>query len=506
MVSNFRPTANAFSRLWLIENRASPARVPSYEGQWMAGSVSWSQGDITKIEVPDDERYGAFRTIAKIVGQQGNPTLPVTARYARDVQSTLLRLARLRCDHDLQIHIGQCQNPQQFNDGWDKVLVLEAARPSDYSTTDIGALQSDQNAVVNEDVPFEGEDFYEIVRKTFSEQAGSQIVQEIIGVVVCDTVQCGECGIPSGGCDVVFAVTLSNAGSPGLAAEVIFTQNGGTSWLDTLVDTLAANEDPNGLACVGINLVIISEDSESLHYAPIADILTQTETWTEVTTGFVATNGPLAIYSLSPRHTWIVAENGYVYFTADPTSGVSVQDAGIATTEDLNAVHAFNSQNVVAVGANNAVIVTRNGSDWTVLTGPNPGVVLNTVFMRSENEWMVGDAGGQLWYTQDGGVSWTEKTFPGSGSGSVRDIRFSTPSVGYMAHSTSTPAGRILATIDGGNSWYVLPEAAGLTIPTNDYVGSLAVCDSNPNVMYGGGLAGNGTDGFLVKLAPSSVS
>lgn len=503
MVTTFRPIVSGYSRLWLIENRAGPANTPAYEGQWRAGALSWSQGDITQIQVPDDERYGVFRTVSKVVGQKGNPSLPVIARYERDARSTLLRLAGLSCDHDLQLHIGLCQNPQDENTGWDKILVLPGARLSDYGTSELGALSQDENAVVNEEVTFEGiEDPYEIVKLTAAEQAASAIVQEILAVIVCDSVQCGDCGVPSDGCSVVFAVTLTAGGSPGLAAEVIYTEDGGTNWSDTNVSTLAVNEDPNDLACVGTNLVVISEDSESLHYAPIADILDAAETWAEVTSGFVAANGPLAIYSLSPRHTWIVGENGYVYFTSDPTSSVEVQDAGVATTENLNDVHAFNSRNIVAVGANNAVIVSRNGSDWSAVTGPSVGAALNCIFMRSEDEWFVGDAGGQLWYTRDGGTNWTEKTFPGSGSGVVRDIKFPKPGVGYLAHSTSTPAGRILRSNDGGYSWYVLPEAVGVNLPANDYVAALGVCDSDPNVCYGGGLADDAADGYLVKLSP----
>jgi hypothetical protein len=82
----------------------------------------------------------------------------------------------------------------------------------------------------------------------------------------------------------------------------------------------------------------------------------------------------------------------------------------------------------------------------------------------------------------------------------VRDIKFSTPTVGYLAHSIVGPAGRILRTIDGGYSWYVLPEAT-TTFPANDYVSSLAVCEEDPNVVFGGGLADDGTDGFFVKAS-----
>jgi photosystem II stability/assembly factor-like uncharacterized protein len=393
--------------------------------------------------------------------------------------------------------MGKCQNPSDFNGGWDKIVVLEAGRATNYSTDDLGALQPSERSLVNEEAPFTGEDLYEIKKILFAEIGAAEVVQEVVDVAVCDAVNCGACGIRSNGCNVVFAVTLSAGGSPGLSAEVLFTQDGGSTVGDTNITTLAANENPNAIACVGTNLVVVSEDSESLHYAPTADILDGTESWSEVTTGFVATKGPLDIWSVDNAHTWIVAEGGYVYFTDDPTAGVEVQDAGSATAQDLNAVHAIDILNALAVGASNAVIYTADGSTWGSVTGPAVGVALTCCWMKSPTEWYVGAANGRLYYTTNAGVTWSEKAFPGSGSGVVRDIVFASDSVGYLAHSTSAPAGRILRTISGGNSWYVAPESTAV-IPTNDYVGALAAC-ADVNTIFGGGLAGNATDGFLVK-------
>jgi photosystem II stability/assembly factor-like uncharacterized protein len=117
--------------------------------------------------------------------------------------------------------------------------------------------------------------------------------------------------------------------------------------------------------------------------------------------------------------------------------------------------------------------------------------------MKSATEWWVGTAGGVLYYTLDSGVTWTVKGFPGSGAGVVRDINFATNQVGYLAHDTAAVAGRILRTIDGGYSWYVLPEGTG-AIPANDKINSLATC-KEPNVVLGGGLADNAADGILIK-------
>ncbi len=498
MVSTRRIHQAEFSRMWLIENLASPAHVPSYEGLWKAGRSTWTFGDITPLYVPDPDQYGQFLTSGKIIGERGSPEIAIEARYLQDQVSTMLRLARLGCDHDLQLHIGQCQDPQDFNNGWTKIVVLERARPTQYGTTELGALMPSERSQVNEEVPWQGEDYFEIVRMIFAEQAAAQVVQEVIDIGICDRVTCGECGLASDGCQIILALTLTNAGSPGLPAEVLFSEDGGLTWSDTNISTLAVNEDPNRFACVGVNMVVVSEDTDSLHFAPIADILNAVEVWTEVNTGFVVGNGPLAIYSTGPRHTWIVGENGHVYFAVDPTVSVVVQDAGVATTQDLNDVHAYNSDNIVAVGNSNAVILSRDGELWVALTGPNPGVALNAIWMKSEDEWLIGDAGGQLWFTQDGGSSWTEKTFPGSGAGVIRDIKFTNNTVGWMAHDTAAPAGRILRTIDGGNSWYISPEG-NTTIPGNDRINALGPCIENVNLIYGGGLADDAVDGIIVR-------
>lgn len=489
------------SRLFLIEDGAGPANAPAYQSLGRALGLSWSQGDLTPVRIPDPDAYGKFKTLEFQRGQEGLPTLSIESRLTHD-PSTLLSLIRKGCAFDVQIHAGVCEDPRDFNGGWDKIYVLENALATSYDTGELGALDSDQDAPVNETVPLSGRDYYEIKRLQAAELASSEIVQEIVDVVICDSAQCGECGITSDGCEKVFAVTLSAGGSPGLPAEVIYSEDAGSTIGQTNVSTLAANEDPTALACVGIYLVVVSNDSDSLHYASLADILDGDETWAEVTTGFVALKGPNDIFSISSVFTWIVGDGGYIYFSDDVTSSVSTQTAGGVTTENLNAIHGYDEENLVAVGDNNTVLFTTDGgTTWSAVTGPNVGVNLNTVWMHSAIEWMVGAADGTLWYTRDSGGSWTQKGFPGSGSGVVRDIQFATGAIGYMSHSTSTPAGRILRTLDGGFSWYVLPEQAGFSIPSNDYINAIAACGEDPNVIFAGGLGDDASDGIMMKLA-----
>lgn len=493
----------SFSRVFTQEGGAGPANPPVYQGQAMAGTVDWALGDVTKVEEPSADSYDNFDIVDTIKGTRGLPTLGITARMQRTL-SNFLRLARKGCEVDLQVHIGSCKVPSDFNGGWSdgKVLVLSRANMTNYSTDQLGALQSDDRAMVMETVPFTGLDYYEIGPMLASIQGAAAITDEVLDIVICDAINCGACGLPSDGCQVAFALLSDSSGSPGLPAAVAYTTDGGSTWTRRAITTLGLAEAPSALACVGTNLVVVSEASNSLHWIPIADLTAGEGTWAEVATGFVGGGEPRAIVSLSPTETWIAGAGGYIYFSDDITSGVEVQTAGDATTQDLSAIAAADANTLVAVGASNAVLVTTNGgSTWAAVTGPAVGVVLNTVALQSDLVWLVGTAGGQLFYTLDGGENWTEKTFSGSGDGQVRDIAFSTPQVGYMAHDTSAAVGRVFRTIDGGFSWYQLPEATGQTFPTNDRINALAACEGSPNVLFAGGLAGDGEDGVVIKAA-----
>lgn len=488
----------------MIEDRANPGNIPEYQYLSRALGVTWPQGDITPIRIPSSTQFGKFDTVDRIKGQQGLPSVSIEARLTRDL-SDLLAIVRKGCAVDLQLHAGACEDPRDFNGGWEKIYVLEGAEASAYDTGELGALDASQEAVVNETVPFTGTNYYEIKRLVGSEMAASQIVAQVVDIVICDSQQCGECGIPSNGCDKVFGIAKSHGGSPGLPGEVIWTANGGGVWDDTNVTTLAATEDGTGIACVGRYLVVISNEGLAAHYALTADVLLSVETWTKIATGIVAAKGPNAIFSFSSTFTWVVGDGGYIYFTGDITAGFTVQSAGAQSVQNLAAIHGSDEQNLVAVGASNVVLFTNDGGlTWASVTGPAVGVALTAVWVKSDLVWLVGTAGGKLYYTSNGGSTWTEKTFPNSGSGVVRDISFATPTVGYMAHDYTPTAGvkgRILRTIDGGFSWYVLPEQAGQSLPANDQITAIIACSENPNLVFGAGLADNAVDGVIVKVA-----
>src|SRR3990167_4656325 len=217
-----------FSRVFSIEQRAGPANAPVYQGQARALGPTWAFGDRTPIREPDPDRYNSFNVVGAIKGERSLPTLSIENRYSYQI-SDYLRIAKIGCPLDLQVHFGKCQDPRDFNGGWDKILVIEGADISQWAAGELGALEQGQDAIVNETIDTNGLDMFELKKLTLSEFAGSEVVQEVVGVAICDSISCGACGITSDGCSVVFAIQKASVASPGLPAELIWSNDGGST-------------------------------------------------------------------------------------------------------------------------------------------------------------------------------------------------------------------------------------------------------------------------------------
>jgi hypothetical protein len=395
----------------------------------------------------------------------------------------------------LQAHYGKCGDPQDQNGGWEKILAYEKAKFTNRSGDEQTALDEAGRATILLTGDITARRLWEIDQMSLAESCGSQIDKEVVDVVIADYISCGECGYESAGENRLFAVTVGyTTGSPGLPSELIVSLDGGTTCDQYDIDTLAADEDPSAVALVGgVNIVVPSADSLSVHYANLADL----DTWVEVATGFVAGGGPNDIFTYSSTQSWLAGNGGIIYSMANPADGVSVIHNATLTAQNLNAIHGSDSRNIVAVGAAGVILYSANGgTTWAAITSPTVQVI-NTVWMRTSYYWMIGDAGGRVYYTTDGGVTWTEKVFDMSGQGQVYGIAF--------AHHPDSPFGFLTATdgsngyvfrsLDGGSTWYQLPDTNAAT-PVNIRLNAIDAGISG-NFCVAGGLRA-GTDGMLM--------
>lgn len=502
MSNSITPAKTAFTRVFLIEGGARFDRVPVFKAFAKAGALEWGVGDTEKIEAPDPAAYGEFIEIGEIVGQMERPTLPIVSRYAADLASDLLRMARRRCPADVHVHFGKCADPTLFND-FTKAVVLLAGRPTNFGTDELGALGSDENAKVDETLDLSGKDAFEILPVSVSEKAGSVVTNEVTDITIADVKGCGDCEDESDGAEKIYATTLAAGGSPSTSPDVVYSLNKGQAWASSDIDSLTSAQDAVGIRQIGQYMVVISDDvgtTGNLNYVLKSDLDgTGDETWTGVTTGFVAAKQPRAI-DVANNVGIIVGNGGYVYKCVDPAAGVDVLDAGSLTADDLLDVHMLNDEFFIISGNNGTILYCTNGQDLIAVTKFTAlGVHFNACWAKSKTEWAVAASNGRLYYTVDGGKTWTEKSFPGSGTGVCYDICFVNSNVGWLCHTTATNIkGRVLRTNDGGNSWVITPEKVGAAgIPTNQRLTCVAANKNDENFYVAGGL-GVSTDGILV--------
>lgn len=502
MADSYTPAQTGFSRVFIQKFGARADRLTNYHSCMKLGALEQSYGDITKIECPHPTRPNEFIEVGSISGETERPTTSLMGRYPANEASLLKELADLGCENDGYVNIGLCKDVSLAN-VFTKRLTLEALKITNYATDEIGALSSDERAAINETADTSMRRWYEVLPLKFTAKAGDLVTNEVVDIIIADVAQCGSCDEPSDGCQKIFALTLSAGGSPSTPADIVYSLDKGLTWYAVDIDTLGAAENPSALAAVGEYLVVVSNASNSLHYALLSDFDTvPVVTWTEVSTGFVTAKEPNDIWSVG-NTAFIAADGGYIYKVTDPASGVEVLYAGTDVTDDLQAVAAVDEENFVAVGNAGAVLKSENGSTVTPVT-PRPvgvGVNLTCVDVKDNNrdEWFVGGSNGNYYYTVNGGTTWATGAFNGSGSGQVDAIEFATKSVGYLAHRTSANVGRLFRTYDGGKSWVLCPDQSKDTLPANDRLNALATCGyADPNFVVGGGLGDNGSDGIVL--------
>lgn len=477
---------NSFVRAWIIQNGAAPHHTPEYKGKIRFGDWSQSFGDLTRIEQPSEGQFDVFDIVDTVRGATDFVTFDMEGLLPMG-QSALLNLARLGCLFDAQAHIGRCQDPRLYDTNWEKVFVFEDARATQISVSNFGALSSDDRAAVNESISVSAERVYEIVKLNFANvnNVSSNIP---VGIAVYGQRECTECEESNlVGCETVFAL-FNNSSSATAQAEIVFSDDGFATSGSTIISGFAGV--PTAIEVVGSYVFVISRDLPDIYYAYIPDILEGTETWETIA-------GPgdnlYSISSSSPNVAWVGDEAGGIHKVTQ-LAFAQTWSVGNAAIMDI---HAYSDLVVLAIEEATAYYTINGGATFTE-SDPGSASNLTCCWMVSEDNWLIGDEGGDVWYSTNTGTSWAEKaiTVPMS---QVNDIRAVTKSVVFMVGvNAAGTAGIAYRSINGGNSWKVLPDTIG-NMPTNTTLTGIGLCRAEPNLSYFVGA--NSTVGLIVKGA-----
>lgn len=487
---------------------ARPNNTVAFAGQngqyLMIGGVGNPEtGGVDPIRVQDPRRPGKFRVVGRSISPAdlASATLTLKERHGAIPR----QLLKTNCQFNAYEVSGRCRDLSDWNGGWeDYVLIYAGGIVGDKDYGDRSPWEDD--VAIEDALTVSLTDIYPIGSLAFGDNGTAQVDREVLDVVYGSNFQCGECGPPDDGTQRIYAVTkASGAGSPGLPGEVVYSIDGGRTWLEATITGIGINENAIAIEVVGDKLVVVSRDASAAggYYWAQLSIIGVPGAFTKVTTGFVAGKYPNDIYAASPREVYFAADGGYIYKATDITAGVAVLNAGAATTDHLTRIQGLD-ETIVAVGASMAIVKSTNRGLTFGTTTTAPAALGNATavaVLAPLRQW-VGTSSGRLFYTLNGGETWVEQTFSGSGSGVVRDIVFATDEVGFISHDTAVPTARVFATWNGGADWTnaaprilnlpVFNRATRLAVPQNVDSGVAA------NNLAVGGLSGGGTDGVLL--------
>lgn len=298
-----------------------------------------------------------------------------------------------------------------------------------------------------------------------------------------------------------FGVTV-NTPTTGPASQVVYIRTDRpTAGTQNEITALATDGLLDRCYIAGNALLVTrSTGTESHGYASLDDIRAGNGggAFTMVSSGYNTSNGPVAAAVISEGNIILVGLGGYIYRLTNLTGTPTTVDAGVLTTEDLNDVDFYNNQ-VVAVGANNVVLVSNEGgiNGWTSITGPSAGDALNTVQVVRENQWYIGNDDGELWYGDydpvSGSATWTQVNLFGATPTNIARIHFYDDSniFGWVIGNGTNLFRTTSAGVRVSNK---VPEFARLsTVGFATLAGATAV-DENEVFVYGdSGLVGLGS-------------
>lgn len=486
-------------RLWAIPGGVHPYNAPQFLSlAKIGGDPSKSRGDSTRITAPDPNNFDSDIEIGRIPGSEERGSVTISRRYTT-AAAQLMKWFHQGCRLDFLAAVGKCGNPQDLHRGGEKFVYFADGDPSTITLEGAGAYGRDETNVSGENMDMTFENFWEVFLLSSDKILNAYTTREVKTVDICDEGNCGDCET----CQRLLATMVGTGATPGTQPTLIYSDDGGVTASTETIDTMFSTEEPDDAQCIGGDLVVITHDGNEIHYRNVDELFKGLGEWHQVDTGFVAGGNPNKMYSVDPRHTWIVGDGGYIYFSKNPRAGVSVLDAGVLTTQNLNYVHAFDSENVLVVGNSNVVLYSGNGGDtWRTVTGPAVGENLGICWMWDANTWFVGTgAGGSgvLYKTKDGGYTWDTVDIPVAAN-RFDEIIFASEMEGFIACRVGGNA-KILRTLTGGYEWWESPDSTKGSLELIDYVNDLAVCSFFENKLFAAGLADDGSAGVIIKSA-----
>ena len=464
--------------------------------QFRLGDKSYYLGDCTDLDAIANPRLGGVdyvycwngkRTGFKKVGKKYSPPGSIEVSITQLLDETISWLDKIHCPVTLYALKRTCGDAGVFKN-WERgAIVYDAELTGD----ELGAYAHhvDDNESTHAYTMVAPPPRIDVWKLTSSQLTfgGTKDVNAIAACMnlYCDD-DCGEYTVPG---DNMIAVTDGAQSAKGM---VYSSDDAGVIWANSSAQPWANAENIMAAACFeiskGVNRWLVARGETAAKHFEVAYSDDGGTTWTIVQVHDVDQEGAMgagALFAIDWQHIWLVSSDGEAYFSDDGGATWTGQATGVSGTV-LYAIHGADEDMLVAVGASDTVIYSKDGGvHWFTASATGSGDDLLSVWAFNNNRWLIGTDGAaattsSLFITWDGGDTYYERTFIGKDTEMVSGISFSTPGVGLIitnSMSSFGSGGSVHHTIDGGYTWdeIAVPDNAGfndvvMVSPTIAYV------------------------------------
>ena len=446
-----------------------PNTQPQYLGCHMIEGFEKELGELTLRYCPGDEN-GEFKVSGSHMGEPGVPSFTVDAPM-KDIEDILEFLSQ---PMTIFLHKSSYGKRNLFTN-WERSFIFTMASKKSEAGSKLSSLAAADEDRSMHSFAMNSEEVHRLFRIV-----GSRIsdvgTAHFLGVDFCTvpyaTDKYGQQRMVNG-----YGIAF---GEGAAAAKGIqrYTDDGGATWTAAAAGPFAVDEDISAgvvfpYSSTTVRQLVARGTTDGANPAEIGISDDHGAVWTLVDVGavdgqYVAHNKAICV--VDRYHIWLACDDGYVYFSEDGGASWTLQDAGIATTSQINMLRMASELVGYAAGDGNEMIRTINGYAWSAVTLPvaKAGANVTALSVIDEDRLWIGYDDGDVYYSGDMGVTWTERTL-GLPAGAISDIEFWSPTTGVILFETAAPVASLYRTIDGGYTW----EA--VTIPTNDGLNGLCM-------------------------------
>lgn len=447
-------------------------------------------GGIERRWEQDPNKAGAFRVSSQFRTAPDLIGADLTTKLGK-----INKLTGLQCSFNLRARYAKCGTREDPSNYDPLMLAFCSVQLTDYSYDDLVIADPGNEDEIMVTSPWQAN--YEMRlehmnpgRIGSSTEIGDQAINDI---EYCDEANCGGyCGERTDGCAVIFAVTdadNSPYAAPSLIKGVKDLNTGTITW--TVYPILGINGNVNGVECAGSRLLVASNADSAVAYN---DAGGDQDEWNVVVLGKAPAARHSALFKRTAREIWVAAADGYVYKSVNGGVSFSAVHPGTLTSEDLNAVWAFNKNLAYAVGNNGTIIKTTDGGvtwvDLTETSTTSANLLKVIVPPGRAKEVYIGTNNGRIYRSKNEGSTFAALSFDGEGVGSVDDIDFCGPCAGdvmFILHNDAGPRGRILRDLSGGAGGPDVEIISDYTQVIGSGVGLNALACCGVNTVVAGG-------------------